>query len=495
MQPEQQPHSPTLSEASTVHCKVSSAVLDILDPPRLAKFNFGEPNTAENIDARSKCCTPTSSPSAAVAKIVRRCHQLGEADPGATVIAVTGPTNDCVIVQRLFQQVHPFLATPGALEEFHDHIHCIKIREIIYTLRKSLFRSYITTCHIVGNISYQDFVQWPNQEPQHTTALSYTSLSDVDFNILIAAMNSSLMDDLNGKVHDLTVGQAIVAVEYWTLHARTDHEAIQFTLLWLLNVDRFDQVTQQDRMQSLKKHSVKVNRARTDYRRLEKMVQKWNESAGAALVKKSKHVCAQDDFNQLQRAFKQHKESANQRIQTLQRNLTSVNGELVSVKGKLASANQRIKTLEGELVSQKESANDRIKALQGELASVNGELVSHKRTANERIKTLEGELVSQKESANDRIQALQGELASANERIETLEGELVSQKQSANDRIKALQGELDSVNVELASVKEEARKRDEAASAFQEETRKQFDAMNKRLLAALGTPVAVTAAE
>ncbi|KAA8894044.1 hypothetical protein FN846DRAFT_913330 [Sphaerosporella brunnea] len=423
MEPEQQPDSPTLSEASTVYCEVSSAVLDILNGPRLAKFNSGEPNSAENIDARSKCCTPTSSPSTAVAKIVRRCHQLGEAESGATVIAVTGPTDDCVIVQRIFQQVQPFLVTPAALEEFHDHIHCIKIREIIFTLRKSLFRSHITTSQIVGNISNQEFVQWLNQEPQHTTALSYTSLSDVNFQMLIAAMNSSVMDDLNGKVHNLTVGQAIVAVEYWTLHARTDHEAIQFTLLlWLLNVDRFDQVTQQDRVQSLKKHCVKVNLARTNYQQLEKMVKKWNESAVAALVKKCKHVCSQDDFNKLQRSFKQHKESANQRIRTLQGNLTSVNKELVL---------------------QKESANDRIKALQGELASVNRELVSHKQTANERIKTLEGELAS--------------------------------------------------VNVELASVKEDARKRDEAASAFQEEMTKQFEAMNNRLLAALGTQVAVTA--
>ncbi|KAA8902544.1 hypothetical protein FN846DRAFT_908519 [Sphaerosporella brunnea] len=252
---------------------------------------------------------------------------------------------------------------------------------------KSIFRSHVTTFHQVGYVSHQEFVQWLSQEPQDTAVLCWW---DVNFNILSAAMKPSVMNDVNGKVHGLMVGQAIVAVENWTLHARTDHQDIQFTLLWLLNVDRFDHVTPQDRLKLLKEHSLKVHWARTDARRRrrrETMLRKWNESAVAALVKQSKHVSVQADIDRLQRAFKQPKESATQRIQTLQGKLASVNGQPVSVKRELIShkesANERIKTLERELAS----LNAELVSVKGELAFVNGELVSHKeRTQGNRKK-------------------------------------------------------------------------------------------------------------
>ncbi|KAA8914056.1 hypothetical protein FN846DRAFT_902345 [Sphaerosporella brunnea] len=310
MQPEEQPNSLTLSEASTVHGAEACAVLDVFDRPRLDKFNFGEPNSGDNIDVLSQFCTPTSSPSAAVAKVVQPCHPSGE----------------------------------------EDDIHRIEICEVVFTLRKSLFWSDVATSHLVSD---QEFVQWLSQEPQHTAALSYTRVSEVLLNILIAAMNSSVMNDLIGKVHDLTVGQAIVAVEYWTLHARTNHKAIEFTLLWLLDVLTFNQVTQQDRLELLEKHCLMIKRAGPGARRSEKMVRKWSQSAVAAAIKQSNHVYAQADFDRLQRVFKQQEESANQQIQTLQGKLAAVNGEFASHK---ESANEQIKTLEGELAIVKEDA-------------------------------------------------------------------------------------------------------------------------------------------
>ncbi|KAA8912535.1 hypothetical protein FN846DRAFT_1019224 [Sphaerosporella brunnea] len=193
------PLCPPAKNLATVHGGVSSGVLDVFNHRRLDKFNFGQSNSVDDVDALSKWC---------------------EVDPGATVIALTVPTSDCVTVQRVFMQVQPFLLSPVDLQDFHDDIHCIKIREIVFTLRKSLFRSHVTTSYLVGNVSHQEF----------------------------------------GGVAQPGTATHCRAV----LHKP---------------VDRFDH----DRLQLLKKHSVQVNRAQPDAQRLQRMVRKWNESAVAAL--------------------------------------------------------------------------------------------------------------------------------------------------------------------------------------------------------------------
>ncbi|KAA8912530.1 hypothetical protein FN846DRAFT_903513 [Sphaerosporella brunnea] len=96
-----------------------------------------------------------------------------------------------------------------------------------------------------------------------------------------------------------TDSRAFINIEYWTLHARTVYEPIQFTLLRLLNVDKFDQVTQQDWLQLLKKHSVQANRGRPD---------------------------------RLEKDFKRHQDCANEQIKSLQGMPASVKEEFISVK-------------------------------------------------------------------------------------------------------------------------------------------------------------------
>ncbi|KAA8914393.1 hypothetical protein FN846DRAFT_626957 [Sphaerosporella brunnea] len=258
----------------------------------------------------------------------------------------------------------------------------------------------------------------------------------------VYSRHPSLLSEFSAKVHKVTVGDAIDAVELWLAHNKQDATILRDMLHWELQVWRFSNVSDADRKKEFHEHVKALNEKRVHNSNVSEIAATYNQACKQEWIRRAEEEKLLVTYDQHQRLINQL-EATQSTVDGHEASIAALTEDNATLTNHNAALQTAVQSLTEELRDNQETHAAEIKTLTNELnttkKTLTDELNANKKTHAAEIKTLTDELRTTKTTHAAEIKTLTDEL---NTTKKTLTDELNANKKTHAAEIKTLTDEL-----------------------------------------------------